>query len=254
MITQVEKARLFTRLHSKGNPLILFNIWDAGSARAVQEAGAKAVATGSWSVASAHGYADGEQLPFELVLANLQRIIASVNVPVSLDLEGGYGKSPVELQENVAQVIEAGAVGINFEDQIIGSDGLHATDTQCERIAAIRSATEDASVPLFINARTDLFLQTDPAEHNTALVEAAIERAKYYAAAGASGFFVPGLANAEHIRTLCEHSSLPLNIMIVPDAPSVHELAALGVARISHGPGPYRVAMDTLKATAVSLR
>ncbi len=122
---------LFTNLHIKGDPLILFNIWDAGSAKALQEIGAKVIATGSWSVAAAHGYDDGEKLSFDVVLANLQRIIASVDLPVTIDLEGGYGQSPVQVQETVTKVIEAGAVGINFEDQIIDDEGLYSIEDQC---------------------------------------------------------------------------------------------------------------------------
>src|SRR5271156_1142698 len=119
MISQIERANLLNNLHVKGDPLILFNIWDAGSAQAIQETGAKVIATGSWSVAAAHGYDDGEKLPFDLVLANIQRIIASIDIPVTIDIEGGYGKSPTEVKDNVIKIIEAGAVGINFEDQIV---------------------------------------------------------------------------------------------------------------------------------------
>ena len=115
----MERANLLRNLHIKGNPLILFNIWDAGSARAVQEIGAKVIATGSWSVAGAHGYDDGEKLPFDVVLANIQRIIANVDIPITIDFEGGYGKSPIKVQDNILKLIETGVVGINFEDQII---------------------------------------------------------------------------------------------------------------------------------------
>ena len=142
MITQIERANLLKNLHVKGNPLILFNIWDAGSAQAIQEIGAKVIATGSWSVAAAHGYDDGEKLSFDLVLANLKRIIASVDLPVTIDLEGGYGQSPTEVKENVTKIIEAGAVGINFEDQIIGGKELYSIEDQCARIKAIREAAK----------------------------------------------------------------------------------------------------------------
>lgn len=119
MNSQIERAKLLKNLHVKGNPLILFNIWDVGSALAIQEIGAKIIATSSWSVAAAHGYEDGEKLPFDLALANIKRIITSVNIPVTIDLEGAYFDSPSEVQKTVTSVIEAGAVGINFEDQII---------------------------------------------------------------------------------------------------------------------------------------
>lgn len=246
MTTQKERADLLHKLHVKGDPLILFNIWDAGSARALQEIGAKVIATGSWSVAEANGSEDGEKLPFDVVLANLERIVGSVDLPVTVDLEGGYGRTAAQLRESIAKVISAGAVGINFEDQIVGGEGLFSTEEQSVRIKAVREAATNASIPLFINARTDLFLQSESAQHAGHLDEA-VARASAYAGAGASGFFAPGLRDAKHIKKLCELSALPVNIMILPDAPAPRELASLGVARISYGPGPYRLAMNALK-------
>lgn len=247
MTTQRERANLLTNLHIKGDPLILFNIWDAGSARTMQEAGAKVIATGSWSVAAAHGYGDREELPLELALANLERIVAGVDLPVTIDLEGGYGQTPRQVQETVAQVIQAGAVGINFEDQIIGGEGLYPIEAQADRIKAIREAANQAAIPLFINARTDVFLKILPAQPDESHLDEALRRAAAYAEAGASGFFVPGLKNPEHIKKVCELSPLPVNIMIMADIPSPKQLAALGVARISYGAGPYRQMMAALK-------
>lgn len=246
MITQIERANLLKSLHIKGDPLILFNIWDAGSALALQEIGAKVIATGSWSVAAAHGCDDGEKLPFDLVLANLKRIIASVNLPVTIDLEGGYGKTPVKLHANVGKIIEMGAVGINFEDQIVGGVGLYSIEEQCVRIKAVRAAALNASIPIFINARTDIFLKANVADHVDQLDEA-ILRANAYAESGASGFFVPGLRDANHIKKLCEFSPIPINIMMLPDMLASKKLAELGVARISYGPSPYCQVMDVLK-------
>lgn len=245
--TQTERGNLFKSLHTKGEPLILFNVWDAGSARALQEIGAEAIATGSLSVAAAHGYGDGQELPLDMALANLKRIIATVDLPVTIDLEGGYGDSSTELQESVTRVIETGAVGINFEDQIVGGTGLYSMEGQRARIEAIREAAEEARIPLFINARTDIFLKADPASHGEEHLEEAIRRAKVYAEAGASGFFAPGLRNAKFIERLCKASTLPVNILVMPDVPSSKQLAALGVARISYGPGPYRLVIEALK-------
>ncbi len=242
MTTQTELAQLFTRLHVKGNPLILFNIWDAGSAKAVQEVGAKAIATGSWAVAAAHGYSDGEKLPFEVALSTLREIAASVDLPVTLDMESGYGRTPAQLQANIQRVIAAGAVGINFEDQIINGEGLYSVEEQSARIKAIRQA---AGIPLFINARTDIFLIHNPA--NEGHLEEAIQRAHAYAEAGASGFFAPGLRDARSIQKLCEVSPLPVNILVLANTPSPQELAALGAARISYGAGPYRQMIAALK-------
>lgn len=245
--TQTERASLFKGLHTKGEPLILFNVWDAGSAQAMQDIGAKAIGTGSLSVAAAHGYGDGQELPLDMALANLKRIIATVDLPVTIDLEGGYGDSSNELQESVTRVIEAGAVGINFEDQIVGGTGLYSMEGQRARIEAIREAAEQALIPLFINARTDIFLKADHASHNEEHLEEAISRAAVYAEAGATGFFAPGLRNAKFIERLCKASKLPVNILVMPDVPSAKQLADLGVARISYGPGPYRLVMEALK-------
>lgn len=233
----------------KGEPVVLFNIWDAGSAVAVAAAGAKAVATGSWSVAAANGFADGEHVPLELVLANASRIAAAVGVPFSLDFEGGYAADTTELAGNIAKVVETGAIGINFEDQIVGGDGIYAVNEQTARIATARRAAAAAGVPLFINARTDVFLKSDPQQHAERFDEAA-ERAEAYADAGASGFFAPGLKDPELIKRLCDASPLPVNIMVMADTPSNAEMAKLGVARISYGPGPYRKMIADLTAAA----
>jgi 2-methylisocitrate lyase-like PEP mutase family enzyme len=250
MKSQTAKSEQFHRLHIKGDPLILFNIWDAGSAKAVAEAGAKAIATGSHSVAAANGYADGQELPLDCALGNIARIAASVDVPVSLDFEGGYTSDVGELARNIKLVIDAGAVGINFEDQIVGGEGLYSVEQQSERIAAVRSAADERGVPIFINARTDVFLKTYPAEHTREQLEEAVARADAYKTAGGSGLFAPGLRDAEMIRELCDRSPLPVNIMVLPDTPSNAELAALGVARISYGPGPYRQMIEWLRSTA----
>ena len=249
-MTEMDKAELFASLHRPGEPLILFNAWDAGSARAVAEAGAKAIATGSASVAAAHGFHDAEALPLELALANAARIVAAVELPVTIDFEGGYAVEPEPLAANVRRLAETGAVGCNFEDQVVGGEGLHPTDRQCERIRAARGA---AGAAFFINARTDLFLKSKRETHDSAMVEAALARADAYAEAGASGLFVPGLIDLALLERLCAASPLPVNFMAYPGAPSPAELGAAGVARISHGPFPYKLAMKALKAAAEAL-
>jgi len=247
MTTQKEKAELFNSLHIKGSPVILFNVWDAGSARTIEQAGAKAIATGSWSVAAAQGFDDGEKIPIDLVFANLERIVSSVSVPVTLDFEGGYATNVAALKENIRNLIAAGGIGLNFEDRIVGGDGLHSIEDQYTRIEAIRDAAETAGVPLFINARSDVFLQTYPAQHNETELQQALERAEAYAKAGASGFFAPGLRDPDLIRKLCDDSPLPVNILFLPDTPPTKTMAELGVARISYGASPYRLMMAALK-------
>ena len=249
MTTQKEHAEHFSGLHKKGEPIVLFNIWDAGSAKAVADAGAKAIASGSWSVAAAQGFSDTEGIPIQLALENIQRIVKAVDLPVTLDFEGGYASDLATLRANIDQVIDTGAVGINFEDQIIGGEGLHSIGEQQTRIHSIRETADEHEVPLFINARTDVFLKNPPALH-PGYIDEAKKRAAAYAEAGASGFFAPGLKDPDLIREICEASSLPVNIMVMADTPSNSEMAALGVSRISYGPGPYRQAMAALTEAA----
>src|SRR5262249_3694208 len=248
--TQKDKAEAFRKLHLKGSPLILFNIWDAGSARMVEQAGAKAIATSSWSVAAANGFADGEKIPFTAALGNLERIAATVNLPVSIDLESGYTTDHAVLIENIRKVIAVGAIGINFEDQIVGGEGLHPVEDQCARIRAIREAADQTSIPLFINARTDVFLKSYPAKHDEAQLDQAVRRAEAYARAGASGLFAPGLRDPGLIKNLCELSPIPVNIMVLPDTPSSKDLAQFGVARISYGAESYRRMSEALTESA----
>ena len=249
-MNQKEKAEVFKSLHVKGSPVILFNIWDAGSARTLAQAGAKAIATGSWSVAAAHGFDDGETIPLPLVLTNIKRIVDSVDLPVTLDFETGYATDLSALKENITNVIVAGAIGINFEDRIIGSDDLQTIANQSARIRAVREAADEASIPFFINARTDVFLKTYPGKHYEGQLDEALQRAAAYAEAGASGLFAPGLRDPDLIRKLCDRSPLPVNILVLPDTPPAKTMAQLGVARISHGAAPYRLMSAALREAA----
>ncbi|MEO7602560.1 MAG: isocitrate lyase/phosphoenolpyruvate mutase family protein [Sphingomicrobium sp.] len=226
----------FAALHVPGDPVVLYNIWDAGSARVVADAGASAIATGSHPVADALGMPDGEQVPLDLVFANARRVVGAVGLPVTIDFEGAYSTDPEEGAVNVARLKETGAVGCNFEDQIIGGEGLHPLDRQVKRIAAIRRAVGTA---FFINARTDLRLKDVAAP-----VEAIIERGKAFADAGASGFFVPRLADTREVERVVRDVPLPLNLIAFPGAPDKSTWAAAGCARISHGPFPLRELMQ----------
>ncbi|HEX8481609.1 MAG TPA: isocitrate lyase/phosphoenolpyruvate mutase family protein [Allosphingosinicella sp.] len=245
-----DKARAFTALHRPGDPVVLYNAWDAGSAKAVAEAGAKAMATGSASVAAAHGFEDSEALPLELVLANAARVAAAVELPVTIDFEGAYAVAAGEVAANMKRLAATGAVGCNFEDQAIGGEGLHPPQAQAARI---RAAREAAGADFFINARTDIFLKTRAETHAPAAIEEAIARARAYAEAGASGFFVPGLVDLDQLSKICEASPLPVNFMAFPGAPGAAAVAAAGVARISHGPFPYKLAMKALKEAAEAI-
>jgi len=246
-VSQIRKAKQFGALHVKGTPVVLYNAWDAGSAKAIVDAGAAAVATSSWSVATAQGFEDGEDLPLALAEQIVGRIAQSVDVPVTVDFEGGYSDDDRKLASNISKLIDLGIIGINFEDRVVKGKGLYAIDRQAKRIAAIRHAAEQKGIPLFINARTDVFLG------NSADVDEALERGKAYAAAGASGFFIPGLTDAGQIRRIAEEATLPVNVMVIEGVPSNDKLAKLGVARVSYGPIPYVETIEALQKRAGKL-
>ncbi len=250
MTTPIEKARLFHALHKADRPLVLFNIWDAGSAKAVADSGAVALATGSWSVAAANGHGDGEKAPLELALANAARIAASTDLPLSIDLESGYGATAEEVGHTLQRAIGTGAIGCNLEDSHPADGSLRALIEQVQRLIHARKAADDAGLPFFINARTDVFFQKPASEHDLQMVEQALERARAYADAGADGVFVPGLVDETLIASFVERSPLPVNVMVGAGTPPFARLAKLGVARISHGPGPYLAAMRALTEMA----
>lgn len=250
MTDQKSKAAAFRALHVPGSPLVLFNIWDPGSARAVEAAGAVALATGSWSVANANGFADGEHLPLDLVLSNLARIVAATGLPVSIDLESGYGETPAAVAQTVVRAIEAGAIGCNIEDSYPADGSLRPIAEQRDRISQAYRAAEAAGVAFFINARTDIFFQSPSAEHDDTMVADALERARVYADAGASGVFAPGLIDERLIGQLTRDSPLPLNVMVTDGTPPLAKLAELGVARVSHGPGPFVASIKAIEKGA----
>jgi 2-methylisocitrate lyase-like PEP mutase family enzyme len=239
MTSQYEKARLFHSLHIPFEPVILYNIWDAGSAKNVARAGARAIATGSWSVAAAQGYADGEALPLDAALELYARIAANTDLPVTIDFEGGYATDPPTVGANVRRLLQLGAVGLNFEDQVVNGVGLYSISDQAARLRAVRQAADALKLPAFINARTDVFLKTAPGTPHRELMADAVARCAAYADAGADGFFVPGLTDKTLIRQICEASALPINVMITAKLSEFRDIAALGVARISFGPAPY---------------
>jgi len=239
------KFETFAALHVPGDPVILYNIWDVGSALAVVAAGAKALATGSHPVADANGFPDGQKVPMDFAFDNAKRIADAVELPLTVDFESAYSTDPDQGSANVAKLAATGAVGCNFEDQVIGGEGVQPLELQVERIAAIRRTVGDS---FFINARTDLFLKTQT--FDDALVDQVIERGKAFADAGASGFFVPRLADPKQIERVVREVPLPLNVIAFPGAPDKKIWADAGVARISHGPFPHRALMAKLTEMA----
>ena len=238
-----ERAERLRELHRPGDPLVLVNVWDVASARTVAAAeGCRAIATASWSIAAAHGYADGQQIPLELMLAAIERIASAVDLPVTADIEAGFGESPAEVAETVAAVIAAGAVGVNLEDRLRPA-GEHAAT-----LAAVRERGDREGVPLVINGRTDEFLLGERR------LDEAIARGRAYLDAGADCFFVPGLIDLGDTRRLVEElDGAPVNVLAIPASPPLAELAAAQVARVSFGPGPMGVAYAALGEAAAEL-
>ena len=234
---QADKIEAFKALHQPGNPLVLVNAWDVGTARAVADAGASAIATASWACAVAHGFADGETLPMDLALANARRMVDAVNLPVTLDFEGGYATEPQLVARHVAMASATGIAGINLEDRRPGDQEPLPIALAAARIEAAREATQ-----VFINARIDLFLEAEPSRH-TERMEEAIARAIAYTDAGADGIFVPGLSDLELLARICAASPVPVNAFHLDPRSGVDALSRAGVGRISSGPGPYRALM-----------
>ncbi|WP_328862355.1 isocitrate lyase/PEP mutase family protein [Streptomyces sp. NBC_00306] len=227
MTTSIERARRFRSLHTAERPLVLPNAWDTASARIIAQAGAEAIATTSAGVAWALGAADGDRLDRAAALEHLGRIVAAVDVPVTADIEGGYAQTADGVAETVRAVLAAGAVGINIED------GPRSHEEHLRRIGAARATADAAGVPLFVNARTDVFLAGIGPEARR--LEETLKRAAACVAAGADGIFVPGVTDADIVAALVRGIDAPLNVMTGPGAPSTAEFARLGAARISAG-------------------
>ena len=253
MITEDQRARAqkLRSLHTDG-VLVLPNAWDAGSAVMVAAAGAQAVATTSAGVSWALGRPDGENLTREEMAGVIARITAVVDLPVSADVEGGYGPGPDDVAAAVRAVVEAGAVGINLEDSLAPGGPLHAREAQAARIRAAREAAVAAGLPgLVINARTDVYLfGIGPEDGRLGDV---LDRAAAYADAGADSLFVPGLLDLATLATLTSKTALPVNVMVGPGAPSVSELKAAGVRRVSLGQAITQAAYSLARRAAAEV-
>ena len=246
--TQQQYAETFHGLHKTGDPLVLFNAWDVATAKAIAKS-SPAVATSSGAVASALGYADGENAPLDVVTGLVSRMTAAVSVPVSIDLEAGYGDTPDAAANSAGKILKAGAIGINIEDGLsAGKRQLVSPDQHAAKIKAVRDTAQQLGIRLFINARTDPFLLKfgSPEE---CLNEAA-RRAKIYADAGADGIFVPGLTDLALIEKFVQLTPLPVNIMVTQGVPEIADLARIGVRRVSLGPWPMMAAMRVIGQAA----
>lgn len=250
---QVERARVFRAMHGPTHNLLLPNAWDAVSGRLFAQAGFPALGTTSAGIAWTRGYPDGQHIGRDAMLAEVARIVAAVDVPVTADIEAGYGPRPEDVAETVRGVIEIGAVGVNLEDGADLADvPLLPADAQAERLEAARESAARTGVPLFLNARTDVYL-AHPGDAAERLAETK-RRAAMYLAAGADAVFVPGVVDPPTVAALVQAVQGPLNVMVGPGAPPVPELFALGVARVSIGGAATLAVMGFVRKIARELR
>jgi 2-methylisocitrate lyase-like PEP mutase family enzyme len=249
---QARKAEQLRKLHEGPRILILANAWDVISARIVEDAGFPVVATTSAGVAAVLGYPDGQRVPQREMLEFVARIARAVSVPVTADMESGYGTSPADMAEMARALVDAGAVGLNLEDVTGDDESSHVEiGLQTAKIAAVREASAAAGVPLVINARTDVYLM--PIGPEETRFERTVERLRTYRKAGADCVFAPGIKEKETIGRLVRAVDAPLNILLQPGGPSVAELEKLGVARASIGSGTMRAALGTARKFAKAL-
>ncbi|MGC4035183.1 MAG: isocitrate lyase/phosphoenolpyruvate mutase family protein [Chitinophagaceae bacterium] len=223
----------FVQLHQQKSLLILANSWDVYSARLAEKNGYKAIATSSLAIAVALGYEDGENIPFSELLYMVKRIVSGVSIPVTVDLEAGYSDTIEGIISNIDQLIDAGVVGINFEDA--KKRELVSVDSFCEKLKGIRNHLNKSKRNLFINARTDGYLLKVPSPQSVT-----IERIRKYETAGASGIFVPFVSDIDAIKEITSAVSLPVNILSMPGLPSFSDLAKVGVHRVSLGSTLFR--------------
>ena len=248
---QKPKAQSLRALHD-GGVLILPNAWDAGSAALIARAGAKAIATTSGGIAWSLGRPDGQRLTRAEMIEQVRRIVAAVDIPVTADVEGGYGPGPDDVEATIEAVVAAGAAGVNIEDSRAPGGPLFAATAQAERVRAARSAADRARLPeLLINVRTDVFLYRIGAPEER--LEDVLLRSSAYAEAGADSLFVPGLTDLDIVTSLVQMSPLPINVMARPGAPTIAEFEAAGVRRVSVGTAISQAAYSIAQRAATEL-
>lgn len=244
-----EKAEKLRALHVPGTPVVLPNAWDVTSARAFEKEGFPAIATSSSAVARSLGFEDGEDTPPDEMFGAVARIARSVTVPVTADIERGYGLEPEVI---VARLLDAGAVGCNLEDSDPPSGEMVERETQAEWLRQVRAAAEAAGVPLVLNARVDVFLKESGAPDER--LPDAIERGRAYVAAGATSVYPFGLPSVSHIEEYVRRVDAPLNVVFLPDGPSLAEIAAAGAARVTFGGGLHLAMQHVLRRAAARIR
>lgn len=223
----------FTELHAQSHPLLICNVWDVPSARIAEQSGFQAIATSSSAVAHVLGYEDGEELPFSELLYLVKRIAANIQTPLSVDLEAGYSRDPLQIADHIRQLAELGVVGINFEDSLVEKGkgrSFVAAESFGNLLSTIKQELAKEQIEMFINVRTDAFIL----KHLNPVAESQ-HRIPIYEAAGADGIFVPCVEQEAHIQQLVSSTSLPVNVLNMPGLPDFTTLKSLGVKRISMG-------------------
>lgn len=250
--TKIARAATFHALHDRQHTLLLPNAWDAGSAALLASLGFPAIATTSGGVAWSLGYADGGRAPLDEVMAAIQRITRVVDIPVSVDFEDGYGATPAEVHAHVHQAIDAGIAGLNIEDGI-RHESLRTLEDGAARVAAARAAAAQAGVPVFINARVDVFAV--PGDVRTDVrIEDAVRRAHAYLDAGADGIYPMGVSDSAVLKTLCQRIDAPINVMARDGLADLDELTAIGVARVTTATHLATRAYAAARDTAMQLK
>jgi 2-methylisocitrate lyase-like PEP mutase family enzyme len=254
ILDQRQKAKQFRDLHHSGRLLILPNIWDPLGALLLENLGFHAIATASASIAFSNGYDDGENIPFNTLLTLLKRITGSVNIPVSADIESGFATDQFALKENMKHLIKTGIVGINVEDTDKKTNSLLHYEVQCERIKAIREVAKEMDIPLFINARTDVYIRGKGFDNAESKYQETLKRGLAYKAAGADCFYPITLSNRDDIKKLVDQLQMPINVVTVPGLPELKVLNEMGVARLSLGPSFLKIAIRSMKNLAIKLQ
>lgn len=247
------KAERLLQLHHDPKLLVLPNVWDPLGAGLLESLGFPAAATASAAVAFSQGHDDGENIAFEDMLQTIKRIGECISIPLTADIERGYAKEPERLAENIRMVISAGAAGINLEDSTIEGGPLYSIDFQCARIKAARKAASNLNIPLVINARIDTFLRDDSTSESERLEET-IDRARAYVDAGADCIYPITVSDLDSLGSILRAVKSPINVLASGDTPSMIELEAAGISRISLGPGMLKASVATMKRVALTLQ
>ncbi|MEO6831322.1 MAG: isocitrate lyase/phosphoenolpyruvate mutase family protein [Chitinophagaceae bacterium] len=253
-VNQSTKAKQFYKLHHSGKMLVFPNVWDSLGAHLLESLGYPAIATASAAIALSNGYLDGEIIPFAKVVPILRSIVESVEIPVSADIECGYYLNNEQFENNITQLLNTGIVGLNIEDFDSHSGLLLSIEEQSERISIIRKVADKIGVPVFINARVDIYIHGDEFTTPEEKFAETVKRGLAYKMVGADCIFPIGIRQKDAIEKLISELKMPINILALPNIPDLKTLAEIGVARVSLGPGFLKIAMKAMKDLASKLK